>query len=64
MKVNITVVATKTFTAGLEPSEEEAILQEKVEFMIAEAMICRIWQLVRKLLKIAQGRCLTAYEGQ
>jgi hypothetical protein len=27
MKVNITVVATKTFTAGLDPSADVAILQ-------------------------------------
>jgi hypothetical protein len=27
MKVNITVVATKTFMAGLEPSTEAAIIQ-------------------------------------
>jgi hypothetical protein len=28
MKVSITVVATKTFTAGLEPSTDVAMLQE------------------------------------
>jgi hypothetical protein len=29
MKVNITVVATKTFTAGLVPSDEEDIAQDE-----------------------------------
>lgn len=34
MKVNITVVATKTFIAGLEPSTDVAMLQKSARLQI------------------------------
>jgi hypothetical protein len=49
MKVNITVVATKTFTAGLDPSTDVAMLQRNAfgRREINLLKIAQAWPVIR-----------------